>query len=103
MSHSSEQLTPELIVPEQPPTTTLLLPTSEGALAHEFGEHVPATLDGDRVPSEHDSAKLPELGEYPESHIPIGSHSSRYFLTFSQNVRPNSNMEKPAETAKYLL
>ena len=62
------QLTPELTLPEQSPTTTPSLPTSEGALAHGLSEHVPATVDGVSVPSEHESAKLPESGVYPESH-----------------------------------
>ena len=71
MAHASVQLVPESTASEgQSPTTTLalLLLTSEGALVHEFGEHVPATLDGVSVPSTHDSVKLPESGVYPESH-----------------------------------
>ena len=69
MSHASVQLVPEATASEHSPTTTpLTLPTSEGLLVHGLSEHVPATLDGVSVPSEHESAKLPESGVYPESH-----------------------------------
>ena len=58
------------MVSEQVPTTTPPLPTSEGLLVHGLSEHVPSTLDGVSVPSEHESVKLTESGSgvYPEAH-----------------------------------
>ena len=57
MPQANVQLTPELPLPEQSPTTTPSLPTSEGLFVHGLSEHVPVSAAN--VPRVHRTAIAP--------------------------------------------